>query len=117
MMNFFGTLSLLALDINPAPGPSGTAVDIGAQTSLGNETPVNVISYGINWVLTVLGFLFLLFMLYGGFIWMKARGNEEEVTKAKKIIEAAVVGVLLILASYGVTSFIFKYIVNITNAN
>ena len=45
-------------------------------------------------------------MIYGGFMWMQARGNEEYVRKAKEIIWSAVIGLVIIGAAYALTTFI-----------
>ena len=45
-------------------------------------------------------------MIYGGFIWMLARGNEEHIKKAKEIIEAAILGLVIIFLAYTVTNFV-----------
>ncbi len=60
-----------------------------------------------------LGILAVLLMLYGGFIWMTSGGNADKVSQAKKIITSAVIGLLLILASYSIAFFIVR---NLTNA-
>ena len=57
-------------------------------------------------VLSFVGVLFLGLLVYGGFGWMMAKGNQAEVTKAKDLIEAAVFGLILILSAYALTSFI-----------
>ncbi|HAM88222.1 MAG: hypothetical protein US83_C0010G0041 [Candidatus Falkowbacteria bacterium GW2011_GWC2_38_22] len=56
--------------------------------------------------LSLIGILFLGLMIYGGFIWMIARGNEGEVTKAKDLIQAAIIGLVVVLAAYAITQFI-----------
>lgn len=85
-------------------------------TKLGNQNPVQTASYIINWALTLIGMFFMLLMLYGGFIWMKARGNESETDKAKNTIVAAVIGVVIILAAYGISTYLFTVVYNITKA-
>ncbi len=60
----------------------------------------------IGVILSFLGVIFLLLMIYGGYLWMMARGNEEQVGKAKKIIVQAVIGVIIVLAAYAITAFI-----------
>lgn len=60
--------------------------------------------------LSLLGILFFLLVLYAGFIWMKARGNTEEVEKAKAIIEGAIIGLVIVSAAYAITSFVFTSI-------
>jgi len=58
---------------------------------------------------TVLGFvgtLFLLLMVYAGFIYMTARGDEKKVGEAKKMIVGAIIGVVIIAGAYALTSFV-----------
>lgn len=62
-------------------------------------------------VQVVLGFVGLLFFglaLYGGLIWMTARGIEEKVTQAKGILEAAVIGIIIVAASYAIATFVIS---------
>lgn len=88
---------------------------LAEETQLGTADPIDVVGRIINIGLGVLGLFFLLLMIYGGYIWMNARGNEEEVTKAKKIIMGAVIGLVIILASYGVSNFVFTNIYSTTD--
>lgn len=60
----------------------------------------------IGALLSFVGVVFLVLMIYGGFTWMMARGNEQEVTKAKSLIEAAIIGLVIVLAAYAITGFI-----------
>jgi len=55
-----------------------------------------------------LGLIALVIVLYAGFMWMTSGGNEEKISKAKKILSAGVIGLLIILASYAITSFILQ---------
>ncbi len=52
---------------------------------------------------TFLGVIFLGLMIYAGATWMMARGNEQEVEKAKNIIIYAVIGLAVVLAAYALT--------------
>ena len=63
----------------------------------------------IRMILTFLGVIFLILMIYGGYIWMMARGNEQEVEKAKNIIKNALIGLVVVLAAYAITYTIFRY--------
>lgn len=85
------------------------------ESRLGNASPVATAANLINWGLGILGLFFLVLMLWGGFIWMNARGNEEEVGKAKKIITSAVIGLVIILASYGTSYYVFENLVDATS--
>ncbi|OGF26196.1 hypothetical protein A2331_01980 [Candidatus Falkowbacteria bacterium RIFOXYB2_FULL_34_18] len=56
--------------------------------------------------LAFIGVVFLVLMIYGGFVWMIARGNEQEVEKAKNLIEAAVIGLVIVMSAYAITAYI-----------
>lgn len=56
--------------------------------------------------LSLFGVFFLALLIYGGFRWMNARGNEEEAKKAKDIITRAVIGLVIALSAYAITYFI-----------
>lgn len=58
--------------------------------------------------LSFIGVLFFALMVFGGFMWMTARGNEEHTKKALNTITAAVIGLVIVLSSYTITSFVFK---------
>ncbi len=88
--------------------------EIAEGTQLGTQNPALVAAYIINVVLTILGLFFLFLMIYGGFIWMNARGREDEVTKSKNLIVSAIIGLIIMLASYGIVNYIFSVLYNIT---
>ncbi len=47
-------------------------------------------------------------MLYGGIRWMTARGQPEYVEKGKNIIEAAIIGLVIMLASYAISTLVLN---------
>jgi len=71
-----------------------------------NDTPTQVAGTVIGAVFSLLGVIFFLLIFYGGIRWMLAQGNEQEVEKAKEIIIAACIGLVIVLAAYAITSFI-----------
>jgi len=60
----------------------------------------------IGVVLSLVGVLFLILMLYAGIMWMVSRGNEQEVTKAKDLLTNAIIGIIIVFAAYALTAFI-----------
>lgn len=62
----------------------------------------------INIVLGFLGIIALGVMLYGGYLWMGAGGNAERLEKAKKVLVNGIIGLVIILASFGIVSFILR---------
>ncbi len=62
----------------------------------------------VGTALSMVGVLFFGLMIYGGILWMTARGNDDQTKKAFDTITAAVIGLVIILASYAITTFAFK---------
>ena len=55
-----------------------------------------VIALLIFVVLAVLSILFIALVFYGGYKWMMARGNEQEVEEARAIIRQAIIGLIVL---------------------
>ena len=64
----------------------------------------------INTGLTLLGILFIVLMLYGGYLYLTSLGKEEQIKKAKQLIVSAVIGVVIVLAAYAISAFVLSAI-------
>ncbi len=58
--------------------------------------------------LSLVGVIFILFTIYGGYLWMTDQGNEEQVEKAKKIIKNSIIGLVIVVSSYAIYKVIEK---------
>ncbi|MCK5060945.1 hypothetical protein KAR28_00175 [Candidatus Parcubacteria bacterium] len=96
--------ALDGLNKSASIGYDGSKSDTGPGT-VARDLPA-AIGQIVGAILAFVGVLFLGLMIYGGFIWMMARGNESEVEKAKELIKSAVVGLVVILAAYAITSYV-----------
>lgn len=79
-----------------------------SDIAVSNSTPELLIADVVRIVLGFVGTIFFLLMLYGGIMWMTAMGSNEKVEKAKQILEMAVVGLVIVVASYAISIFIFS---------
>lgn len=84
------------------------ASGVGNQLVLSNNDPIKSATSIINFAMTFLGILAVVIILVGGFKWMTAMGAEENITKAKELMTAGIIGLVIILASWGITYFIIK---------
>lgn len=83
--------------------------DTNKAAKLPSEGTVpGIIGNVVGNLLTMVGVLFLVLMIYGGITWMLARGNEDQTKKALNTITAAVIGLIIVVASYAVTNFVFE---------
>jgi hypothetical protein len=88
-----------------------------STTNLGTDLPlIETIARIINILLGFLGVLAVLLVLWGGFKWMTAAGNEDSIGEAKKLMAAGVVGLAIILAAFAVASFVVNQLAEATNA-
>jgi hypothetical protein len=60
----------------------------------------------IGVVLSFVGVIFFILVIYGGFLWMTARGDSGQVEKAKDLLYAAAIGLIIVLSAYAITAFI-----------
>ena len=68
----------------------------------------------IRIILGLLGTVFLCLTVYAGFLWMTAAGNSEQVEKALGILKTAIIGLVIILASYSISYFVLDSIFKVT---
>lgn len=62
----------------------------------------------ISVALGLVGTIFLLLMLYAGFMWMTARGAPDQVKKAKEVLTGAIIGIVIVAGAYAITSLIIS---------
>lgn len=62
----------------------------------------------LGYLLNSLGAFALLVSIYGGALWMTAAGNEEKIGKAKKTLTYGVLGLAIILGSYGLINYVYQ---------
>ncbi len=81
------------------------AKDAGYETN--EDANINTMTGTvINAFLVLLGTIFLALMVYGGYLWMTGMGNTERVEKSKSLISAAIIGLIITLASYAISYFV-----------
>ncbi len=76
------------------------------QTGLGESEPGLYVGTIINAALTLVGLIFLVLMVYAGYLWMTARGESEQIDKAKQIITASIIGLVIVLSAYAISTFV-----------
>jgi len=59
-----------------------------------------------KWILGIVGSLTLIMFIYGGFTFLISAGSSDKIGEAKKIITAAVVGLIIVFSSYLIISFV-----------
>lgn len=85
------------------------AAGVGGASDL-----VQIIGRLINIFLGFLGVIFLVLLLYAGFLWMTAGGDPDKVKKAQGAIKNAVIGLVIIASAWAIVNFIFNALQGVT---
>ena len=67
----------------------------------------------IQFLLSFLGIISLVLIIYAGFVWMTSGGDSDKITQAKRILKNAVIGLFIILSSWAITTFIISQLLAI----
>lgn len=86
----------------------------GAGFDPSQTSPLMTISLIIQIALSFLGVIFLILTIYGGFLWMTAGGDNGKVDEAKKMITAAIIGLIIIVSAYAVSYFVIDKLITST---
>ncbi len=95
-------------------GLSDTAGPAGYDLDINEHSLEQTLARNITLVLSLVGVLFMILIIYGGITWMLAQGNDEKVSKAKKIIIDSIIGLIIVVAAYAITYLILEFILDIT---
>lgn len=95
----------------------GKGLEAFQNIGLGNKDPRAIASSVVQVMLGFLGVIAVVLILFGGFKWMTAMGNEDKVDEAKKLISYGVVGLLIVLAAFAVSVFVLNALLGSTGAN
>ena len=95
--------------------------EVGSRTYGASQKDIKVIA--LDLLSTALGFLALIFLalfLFAGFKWMTASGNDSKIKEATSLMTNAVIGLVIVLASWGIARYALKVLIcttTTTNGN
>ena len=74
------------------------------------DDPATIIGYIIQAFLSIVGGVALVMMVYGGFQWLTAAGNEEKIKSGTQTMLWSAIGLILVFSSYLLASTVFNFI-------
>lgn len=92
--------------VHAAPDLTTSLDSVNEQADLGSEDLTGTIGKLISALLSVLGVIFLVLIIWAGFTWMTAQGDPKKVDKAKDILITSVVGLIILLSAYAISNFV-----------
>ncbi|OGF26458.1 hypothetical protein A2477_03650 [Candidatus Falkowbacteria bacterium RIFOXYC2_FULL_47_12] len=86
---------------------------VAQNVNLDTTTDVRIfVARLINVALGFIGIILLSLIVYGGWLYMTSAGDAEKINQAKAIFRNAIIGLVIILASWGITTFILNALFN-----
>lgn len=65
----------------------------------------------IRTAISFAGLVLVVYIMYGGFLWMTAGGEAEKIKKARGTIINAIIGIVIVFSSWAITTFIISSLV------
>lgn len=111
---FSFALTAQALTPDEAWGGTGKQTEIKENIGLGNEDPRVMVASILKVAMGFLGIVAVAIILVGGFKWMVAGGDETKIEESVGLIKAGVIGLIIILASFAIATFVINSLVGAT---
>lgn len=96
------------------PGLGSATKNLGSASGelSKSSTPLpELIGNFINIFLGVLGVIFVILVIYAGWMRLSSQGDPAKVEKSNKMLIQAVIGIVIIVAAYGISSFVIDSII------
>ena len=96
--------------------PLAALGDINDQAEFSEQGLTDTIGLLISVLLGVLGIIFLVLVIWAGLLWMTAAGETKQTQKAKDILVTSVIGLVILLSAYAISTFVIDNITNATSS-
>lgn len=90
--------------VNVQLGPAAAGAGVNQQEAEIGQVVARV----INVSLSLIGIVLVALLVYAGWLWMTAAGEEEKITKAKGIIRSAIIGIIIVFLAYGISRLVIR---------
>ncbi|MFH0856900.1 MAG: hypothetical protein V1860_03315 [bacterium] len=87
-------------------GTEGNFEPVNGGAKAGDDSIYAVIGRAIEMVLSLVGIILIIIIIYSGYLWFSADGNEDQITTAKSHIINAAFGVAVVFLAYAITSYV-----------
>lgn len=117
-----GTLAISALPVFAETAPSARMLkglgtvskQTGQVAPTGDHLPI-VLGNFISIFISALGVVMLVYLLWGGYTWMMAQGEEKQVSRAKDMIKNAIIGMVIVSLAFSISGFVIDRVASVVS--
>lgn len=102
-LSVFAIPFIASAQVTPSLG-----IEYGSSINLGTRDIREVVMSIAQVLLGFLGVVAILIVLYGGYLYMTSAGEQDKVTKAKKILINGVIGLVIIVSAFAIATFVIN---------
>ena len=109
-LGFINNILINPSEVQAAPiiSESTLGTPCYARGDCGLNDFIKIIDASYTTIFGYIGSIALLMFMVGGVLFLISGGNQEKVSKAKKLMISAVIGLLIVFASYLIIDFVLK---------
>lgn len=96
--------------------PSASVKAVGADFGTAETDLPTLIGRIINIFLSLLGIIFVILIIYGGYLYMTASGDPNKAKKGADVFKTAVIGLVIIFLAYAITTFVIDQLTTSSTA-
>lgn len=72
-----------------------------------------VIGVLLSYLLGLLGIVLVIYIVWGGILYITSQGEAEKAKKGMKMITNAIIGIVIILAAYGIATYLINILTQV----
>lgn len=91
-------------------GLKETAGAAGNRLPQTNDSVATVAGRVVNAILSLVGIVFMVLIIWAGVQWMLSLGNSDKVAKARNLMIHSIIGLVIVLGAYLITSYVLSII-------
>ncbi len=99
----------------PNSGPQGGLDDIGGAFPDGatkNKDVKEIAKQIIDWALYLSAIIAVIFIIYGGFLYITSAGDSTAAGKGKNTLVNAIIGLVIVIMSYMIVQVVYNFLVS-----
>ena len=86
--------------------------ECNVEKTEGDKSLMSNVSMLINVFASVMGFLAVGMIIYGGFMLLTAQGDPAKIKRGKDVVTYSIIGLILVMLAYAIVNFVMT---NVTN--